>query len=41
MLKRNGVLFLVLSILIAAGLWTVMFSPATSSYVKKMPIFDK
>lgn len=33
MLKRNGVLFLVLSILIAAGLWTVMFSPATSSYV--------
>ena len=33
MLKRNGVLFLVLSILIAAGLWTVMFSPATSFYV--------
>ena len=33
MLRRNGVLFLILSILIAAGLWTVMFSPATMPYI--------
>lgn len=33
MLKRNGFVFLLVSIVIAAGLWTVMFSPATMPYI--------